>query len=303
MKYVITGATSFIGRELVARLLEMGNEVVAVCRSQSAHRSDIHVGATVITADLESYKDLPRQIPNADVFIHLAWAGTSHAERLCPEIHCKNIKYTLDAIYAAKQMGCQLFTESGSQAEYGIHHQLISEESPCEPVTEYGKAKLAVKEAGFDLSETLGIKYLHLRIFSTYGEKDHDRTLVMSALDKMLAHQPIELTECSQKWNFLYVKDAVQQIAALCNYAVNSTEFQHEVYNIASEDTRELKSFVEEMRSLTRTTAPCLYGAVAVSAPVSLQPDISKMQKAIGRCTFLPFAEGIRKIIAQKETH
>lgn len=78
--------------------------------------------------------------------------------------------FTLEAMQSASLMRCRLFVEAGSLAEYGIYNTIITEESPYQPVTEYGKAKLAVKEAGTKLSEKLSIKYLLLLIFSTYGD-------------------------------------------------------------------------------------------------------------------------------------
>lgn len=300
MKYVITGATSFIGLELSTYLLQHGHEVLAVCRPASPARAEVPAGAKIIDAELSEYKHLHQQIAQADVFVHLAWAGTSHAERHNPDIHRKNIDYTLEAMQSASLMGCRLFVEAGSQAEYGIYNTIITEESPCHPVTEYGKAKLAVKEAGFKLSEQLGIKYLHLRIFSTYGEKDHDRTLVMSSLEKMLDGQPLNLTACTQYWNFLYVRDAVSQISGLSDYAIGNDTFTHEVYHIASEDTRILKSFVEEMRVLANSSSLCNYGAVKISTPVSLQPDLTKTKKILPELSFVPFAAGIRSIIESK---
>lgn len=280
MKYIITGATSFIGLELMDYLLAQHHQVVAVCRPDSKGLLEIPSNAEVVLAEMSEYGNLHKDINHADVFVNLAWGGTGHDGRNIQEVQKENVTCTVAAMFAADKMDCKVFVEAGSQAEYGTVLEKITEETPCHPFSEYGKAKLEVKNRLFELSEQLRIKYIHLRIFSLFGENDHPWTLVMSCIDKMLRNEPIDLSPCTQNWNFLYVKDAVKQILGLCDYALGSNTFQHEVFNIASDDTRMLKRFVEEMYSLTGSTSILNYGAVKPVNIVSLNPDMTKTEKA-----------------------
>ena len=297
MKYIITGATSFIGLELMDYLLAQHHQVVAVCRPGSKGLSKIPSGAEVVLAEMSEYGNLHKDINHADVFVNLAWGGTGHGGRNVQEVQKENVTYTVAAMFAADKMCCKVFLEAGSQAEYGTVLEKITEETPCHPFSEYGKAKLEVKNRLFELSEQLGVKYIHLRIFSLFGENDHPWTLVMSCIDKMLRNEPIDLSPCTQNWNFLYVKDAVKQITGLCEYALNSKMFQHEVYNIASDDTRMLKRFVEEMYSLTGSTSVLAYGAVKSANIVSLNPDMTKTEQATGFISDHLFKDVINNII------
>lgn len=300
MKFVITGATSFIGLELIDLLLAKGHEVFAVCRPQSFGIPKIPQKATVVFAEMSEYGNLHKLIQNADVFINLAWGGTGHSGRDVIEVQKENIACSTSAIFAADKMGCSVFLEAGSQAEYGSTSDLQQEDSVCMPFSEYGKAKLEVKNVGFELAEKLGIKYIHLRIFSMFGENDHPWTLVMSSLDKMLANEQVDLSPCTQNWNFVYVKDAVQMILALCSYAYNDSSFRHEVYNVASLDTRPLKCFVEEMKQIVKSESKLNYGANIPANFVSLQPDMTKTIKASSFDNFHSFSEVIQLIINKK---
>ena len=297
MKYVITGATSFIGLELLDYLLSQQHQVVAVCRPNSKGLSKIPAGVEIVTAKMSDYGNLYRDIEHADVFVNLAWGGTGHDGRNVQDVQRENVINTIAAMFAANKMGCQVFVEAGSQAEYGTVLEEITEETPCHPFSEYGRAKLEVKNRLFDLSEQLGIKYIHLRIFSLFGENDHSWTLVMSSIEKMLRNESIDLSPCTQNWNFLYVKDAVKQIKGLCDYALNSKTFQHEVFNIASHDTRMLKRFVEEMYSLTGSTSILNFGAVKPVNVVSLNPDMTKTEQATGFISNHTFKDVINIII------
>lgn len=297
MKYVITGATSFIGLELLDYLLSQQHQVVAVCRPNSQGLSKIPAGVEIITAEMSDYGNLHREIEHADVFVNLAWGGTGHDGRNVQDVQHENVINTIAAMFTADKMGCQVFVEAGSQAEYGTVLECINEETPCHPFSEYGKAKFEVKERLFELSEQLGIKYIHLRIFSLFGEYDHPWTLVMSCIDKMLRNEPIDLSPCTQKWNFLYVKDAVKQIYLLCQYALRNSGYKAEVFNIASKDTRILKAFVDEMYSLAQSKSELNFGAIAPTNVVSLDPDVSKTEAATGFISQYVFKDIVNHII------
>lgn len=301
--YIVTGATSFIGKHLTCDLLEKGNIVYAVCRSKTKAREKLgeHAGLTLIEAQLEDYDRLALLIVKADVFIHLAWEGTGHGGRDMKEVQQSNIRYSEEAMRQAHQMGCRLFVEAGSQAEYGTCLETITEETPCNPFSEYGKAKLSVCRHGFEQSQQWDMKYLHLRIFSLFGEDDHPWTLVMSAIDRMLKNEAIALSSCTQNWNFLYIADAVKQIELLCQYALQEPTFRHEVFNIASDDTRQLRDFVESMYRLTGSKSQLQYGAASQQNIVSLQPDISKLQRAIHFVSSITFEEVVKIIIENNQ--
>lgn len=297
MRYIITGATSFLGLELIDYLQREGHEVVAVCRPQSSALADIPLGVEVVLADMSEYGGLYRDVPEADVWVNLAWEGTGHDGRNQEEVQQANVVNTIAAMFCADKIGCRLFVEAGSQAEYGTVLTPISEATPCNPFSAYGKAKLEVCRRLSELSAELGIKYLHLRIFSLFGEGDHPWTLVMSSLDKMLRNEAVDLSPCTQHWDFLYVKDAARQIASLCDYALTSKDFRSEAFNIASGDSRPLKDFVECMKALTGSESKLNYGAVTPQYVVSLQPDMSKTQAVVGRLCEYSFDDVINRMI------
>ncbi len=297
MKFVVTGATSFIGLELIDYLVSLRHEVVAVCRPQSKGLPQIPKEVEIVTAEMADYGSLNNKIKYADVFVNLAWAGTGHDGRNIQDVQKENISNTVAAMHAANKMGCKVFIETGSQAEYGTVLTRIAEDTPCNPFSEYGKAKLKVKNRLFNLSSQIGIKYIHLRIFSLYGENDHPWTLVMSSLEKMLRNDTVDLSPCTQNWNFLYVKDAIRQIYLLSNYAFNNPDFKAEVYNIASKDTRILKDFVMEMYTLSQSKSELNFGAIIPSNVVSLDPDVSKTEAATGFISDTVFKDIINNII------
>ena len=301
MRYVVTGATGFIGAEFIFTLLNAGNTVYAIGRNETKARTILPVSDSLnfVKAELSEFKDLDSKIPEADVFVNFAWDGITVSGRDMTDVQKLNIQYAKEAMQAAKRMGCSLFVETGSQAEYGIVNEVISEDTPCNPFSEYGKAKLALSKECDELSHAIGIRYLHLRIFSVFGLRDHEHTLIKTSMDKLQQNMPVDLSPCTQDWNFLYVKDAAKQIMLLCEHAVQSESYQSEVFNIASDDTRVLKEYMLELKSVLHSTSELNFGAVQSARIVSLNPDINKLQKAINFVSSYTFADAIREMTKQ----
>lgn len=294
MTFFITGASSFIGVELCRYLSDNGHSVIAMSRRENEHleeiKKDRHL--QVFRADMQSLFDKAKGI-SADVFIHLAWAGTAHEDRNNPAIHEENVRLSLECVKLAKQMGCQLYVDAGSQAEYGIVPGVLTENTPCNPITAYGKGKLKMYQESAKLTTELGLKYIHLRILSVYGENDHDETLIKSALKKLKANEPIEMQSGGQKWNYVYVKDAARQIAELSIYAINELNFRQEVYNIASNDSRKLQCFIKEMKEITGSSSNLSFGGYNQLIDVNLNPNTKKTSAIVKPLTEWAFEEVI----------
>lgn len=303
MKFVITGATSFIGSELCSYLLANGHEIIAICRKYSTKIENLpqNEKLKVVYSSMADYRTLSGKISEVDVFINLAWAATGHEGRNLIASQWQNVEYSFDALIAARQMGCKLFVEAGSQAEYGLTNDVQTPESETNPFSEYGKAKLTMKDMAYAYTKMTGMKYVHLRIFSIFGEKDKDWTLISSCIDKMLKNESVELSPCTQNWNYLYVKDAAKQIALLCEYAFRNEDFTQDVFHIASEDTRTLKNFILEMKKLTGSESFLHFGSINPERLVSLQPDMVKTKLVIDFVSDYTFADGINRIIKYRK--
>ena len=308
MRIVVTGATSFIGRAVVEELLEKRHQVFAAVRPDSAGRGELEAmqretggRLTVLPVDLSACGTLDRHPAlegRADLWLHLGWEGSGSANRTNPEIQARNIGYALEALGAAARLGCTRFLFSGSQAEYGIADGLMREDSPCHPVSEYGKDKLEVCRRAGERAAELGITYLHARIFSVYGPGDHPWSLVSSCVDTFLKGGHMEFGACTQLWNYLYIKDAVRAITGLLLAKSPSG-----VYNVAGNDTRPLREFIGEIHRLCGGRGTFEYGKRPPNSEgvVSLNPDTGKLYRAANFQPRISFEEGIREMIANHE--
>ena len=283
MIYIITGGNSFIGIALCNCLSAESHDIILVCREHStcALQESNHV-RIVRYKGLSDMLTVAKYVDFADVFVHLAWNGTRGASRNDSEAQQKNVEDSMLALQTAKDLGCKLFVEAGSQAEHGFINTVFDEKTFCHPDSEYGKAKLEFGERATKFCKTVGMKFLHLRYVSIFGKHDYSQSLIMSCIDKMLRNEDIELSSCEQNWNYLDVNDAARQTYLLTKYALETPKFKSEIFLIGSHDTRKLRSFVEEMRILTHTHSNLHFGEYHPLDTVSLNPCILKTEGATG---------------------
>ena len=307
MKIVVTGATSFVGIGAVKELLHRGHCVYAVLRENSAKEELLKIDGsfppnlTILNEDLENLSRLPGRISEmCDVFLHMGWHGAGSSSRAELRIQQKSVENSLDAVRAAKELGCTRFLFTGSQAEYGIHQELMDETISCHPSSPYGEAKLTVRSEAEALCKSLGLDYGHACIFSTFGPGDHPWSLVSSCLDTFSRNGHIELSACTQNWNFLYIDDAGRAIADLAEYQ-GRLHSHGCVYNLAGpmNETGPLRGFVEKMYELCGSKGSFTYGTRPPNAEgvVSLNPDIRKMKRVVGWAPQVGFEQGILNIL------
>ena len=283
-------------------------------------------------------------VPNdLDAIIHFAWDGVGSKGRENPEIQEQNLLMSKGFYQWGLQNGVKYFLFAGSQAEYGRgtreNPEPVSAYGKAKlSFSRYGlSGGRAVEDSAFpkqcfrsfdDKEETEQekaketeqkveqkpeqkaeqenpMKFLDLRIFSVYGVGDHETTLVHTLVQAVLAGQSMDLSPCSQMWNFMEARDLARAIAFLLEGGFGSG-----TYDLCSQDSRPLKDYVMEIESLgkaflekkegkTLSTSSSLlrFGERASNAegPVDLKPSIKDLYDR-GFLEKISFQQGIEEL-------
>ena len=308
---VITGATGFLGSHLAQWFLEQGDRVYALVRPGSAklqylpeHRNLIPVYGT-----MEEAAACVEEIGHADAWFHFAWGGVNREEIDSPEVQAGNIRGSLACVEAAHRLGCRVFMDAGSRVEYGVIEDgrgVMTEEMECSPVNEYGKAKLEFFRQAVPVCERYGMNFCHLRFFSVYGYGDHPWSIISTLVRELPRGGRVSLSACRHEWNFMYIDDAVEAVGRLYEQVKDKPCKKGAAVNIASRDTRVLKSFVEEVFELAGKRGTLEFGTFvqAKEGALSIRPDVSRMEAMTGgfkeRYTF---GRGITEMIKREMEH
>ena len=294
---VITGATGMIGAALTSLLLERGVRVTALVHPGSKKRGNLpaeHPMLTIVEAGLEDLKDLEPQ-SGADAFFHLAWSGTYGDARNDYDLQLKNVAYTLDAVRLAERYGCTVFVGAGSQAEYGKPKDALAPDSPVNPETGYGIAKLAAGQMSRGECHKYGMAQVWTRFFSVYGPGDNAYTMVMSGINQMLDGKRPAYTAGDQLWDYLYCQDAAKAMLLCAEYGTDGS-----VYCVGSGKVRPLAEYIEAIRAAVGPQAQAGLGERPYfpGQVMHLQADISTLTRDTGFVPKTDFEEGIRRTVA-----
>ena len=292
----ITGAGGMIGTALTEYALSQNAAVLALVRPGGKPMRLAHPNLTVAACDLSELSTFGSDLP-CDGFVHLGWASTYGDARNDVRTQLRNIEYTLDAARLAKKLGCRAFVTAGSQAEYGLCGEPLRPDTPTNPRTGYGIAKLAAGQLARLLCAQLGMRHCHARILSVYGGADRAETIVSTCVDSMLRGEAPELTACTQIWDFLHVRDAARAL-----YLMLENGRDGAVYPVGSGEGRPLREYVLEIRKLTGCTAEPQFGArsLASDAVRFLCADITSLTADTGFVPEVSFEQGILQTIEER---
>lgn len=131
MRFFITGATGFVGRNLVRRLAREGHEIVAFCRATS--RRDALAGLPIrwVAGDITDRATLAREMRGCEGVFHLA-ATVTFERGVRAEMYTTNIDGTRAVAAAALDAGVRrlVHTSSVAACAHSRNGQILTESDP-----------------------------------------------------------------------------------------------------------------------------------------------------------------------------
>ena len=178
-RILVTGASGFVGRPLVAALLRAGCAVRAVTRRQISFPDSVEAA---IVPDFTNPIDWNPILQGVDIVIHLA--GMVHSkvpDTAYSEFDQINWIATQRLAGAAKEVGIErLVLISSVRAQVGASAaQVVREQDEPRPTNQYGRSKLAAEQA----VRAAGVPFTIFRPVVIYGphSKGNMRTVVQLA--------------------------------------------------------------------------------------------------------------------------
>jgi dTDP-6-deoxy-L-talose 4-dehydrogenase (NAD+) len=214
---LLTGATGFVGRQVLRALGEQGVAVRAVVRAGS-ELPDVgrtSVERVVRTADLfaESEQWWAATCAGVDTVIHSAWYAEP-GKYLQSTINMQCLRGTLTMAVGASDARVRRFVGVGSCTEYDASAGDLSVDTPLRPETPYAAAKVAAFRGLEHWLPARGVEFAWCRLFYLYGEAEDPRRLAAHLHQRLAAGEPAELTSGNQVRDFLDVRDAGRMIVA-----------------------------------------------------------------------------------------
>lgn len=202
---LVTGASGFIGRHLVAALVEAGEPVRALVRSDGGAKR-VPAGAEVVRGDVADGASLRAAAAGAATVYHLAGTYRGDAE----ELHAAHVTGTANLL-AALDDGARLVYVS-STSVYGWDQAWPADHAtPPAPASAYGEAKLAAERL---VQARSGGPVVVARPTITYGPGD-DKGMLARAYNLMRRGARLFPGDGSNRIHLVHVQDLVAALVIL----------------------------------------------------------------------------------------
>jgi len=167
----VTGGTGVIGRALVARLLERGDEVVGLARSDAAAQGLAARGVEVIRGDAVDEEALARGMASCEVAFGVAGVNTLCVDDERP-MRRVNVDGAVAAVRAARRAGVRRLVHTSSAATVGEAPGTVgSEHTPHRGwyLSTYERTKTDGERAALAAARELGVDLVCVNPSSVQG--------------------------------------------------------------------------------------------------------------------------------------
>ena len=289
MKIAVTGGAGFIGSHLVDRLVADGHDVIVIDNLSNGRPENINRQAVFIKHDVQNDMTDIFKTEKPEVVFHLAAqidAAKSVAE---PELdEAVNVGGTQNVIAASHVSGVRKIIFSSTAAVYGdVQIRPTPEDAPLEPISQYGKSKLAAER----LLAASGLDYVILRYSNVYGPRQGQKGeggVVAIFGHKLLSVQPPVINgDGLQTRDFIYVDDVVAANLKALVAPVSLT------LNVSTSTAVTINKLAEIMQSASKTAMSIPHGSSRRGDILHSQLDNALAQGELGWQPRVGLEEGI----------
>jgi len=204
---VVTGASGFIGSHLVDHLVDRGCTVYALVRKTSdrkwlnpSDRVHIHL------ADLTQSDLLLPFLDQVDYLFHCAGLTKAKTEAEYFKINAEACTPLYEnCASTGKKIKAVVHLSSLAAVGSGEAHKAVDENSPCKPLTFYGKSKLAGEGAALKFSSSLPVVIIRPPV--VYGPRETNFFTYLKAIHK---GWKVKIGHVRQQFSLIHVQDLVR---------------------------------------------------------------------------------------------
>jgi UDP-glucuronate 4-epimerase len=244
---LVTGGCGFIGSHLVDSLLSSGWRVTVIDnfdpyydaaikhRNQAPHLA--HANYRFFESDIRDPAAVNALPGDYTVIVHLAAKAGVRNSLLDPlGYQMTNIIGTQNLLTLAHERKIRQFVFGSSSSVYGDCPRLPWSEDDLGllPINPYASTKLANEQMGYVYSRTFGLRFIGLRFFTVFGERQRPDLAIHKFARLMRAGKTIPVYgDGSSERDFTYWGDIVAGVRAAMAY----TASDYEIFNLGNNRT------------------------------------------------------------------
>ncbi|MFH1905716.1 MAG: NAD-dependent epimerase/dehydratase family protein [bacterium] len=284
-KVLISGATGFIGANLVRRCVNDGAKVYIFTRptSDKWRINDLTSSVNQYCVDLLDYEKLEKIILDIkpEIIFHTAVYGGYPFQRDADRIIQTNIMGTINLVNACSKVGFDVFVNTGTSSEYGLKHNPMKESDLLEPRNDYGVSKASATLFCQTKARSEKLPIATLRLFSPYGYYEEAKRLVSSVIISCLIEKSPKVSSSKSVRDFVFIEDVMD---AYIKTAESKDKVAGQIFNIGFGKQHSVRKIVDEIIRVTGNNVKPELGKTPKRSnePNVWQADISKAKKELG---------------------
>jgi len=246
MKILLTGATGFLGRNLLATLQQQGHVVVALARPSSDRDRAGEAGKQASWHICsEGAPDVFDTHPDVECVIHTATCYGRQGEDLAAVLD-SNLNQPLSLLSRAIANGVKLFINTSSSLPRDLNYYALS------------KAQFSDWGAYFAGQEK--ILFVDICLEHIYGPGDDTTKFMTYVMDSLLKNTPeLKLTKGEAERDFIYIDDVIAAYLTILNSSHNQ---YYKKYSVGSGKTISIRKMVELIHTLSCSSTNLQFGAI-----------------------------------------
>ena len=300
---VVTGASGFIGSQLVDQLLEKGYDVIGIDNMRTGKKENLSDAMNndkfqLLIADIRD-DDLASHIDSdVDVIYHLAAISSVTLSIEDPRlVNDVNASGTVNILELARKLNAKRVVFSSSAAVYGDPEEMpVREDFALKPLSPYAASKIAAEMYIRSYSSSYDIDSTILRYFNVYGPRQafSEYSGVVSIFtNHALVNKPIKIEgDGEQTRSFVHVSDVARAtiLSGELNAAIGAT------INISGKD---LISILRLAHLMKENVQGCDSEIVHVAPRLGDVKDsigsMERAQKLLGFTPSIPLERGLQE--------
>jgi nucleoside-diphosphate-sugar epimerase len=236
---VVTGATGFVGRAVLAALAARGIRPTAVTRDRR-RLSDLELDSAIVEGDIGAPDPaFIAEVARHDILLHLAWDGLPNYKSL------HHFETELPTQYrflrAAVAAGSRSIVVTGTCFEYGMQEGRLVESAPAQPTNPYGYAKDALRRQLSFLKQETPFALTWTRLFYMSGKGQNPKS-IYSQLAAAVARgdEHFDMSAGEQIRDYLPIEAIADRLARLALLGREAG-----IVNVCSGEPRSMRGVVE----------------------------------------------------------
>ena len=297
MKTFVTGSTGFIGSHLCKRLVEDGNETIALVRDiiPSKWLDEALKGCIKVRGDFRNFPLLKRilvQYEIKNVFHIGAMASVKSAHKDPVNVFDTNVMGTVKVLEACRQADVEKTLVVITDKVFGERMNAVPED-PLQSSEPYATSKVGAQLACETYQKTYGLKVIIVRLCNVYG-MDRSNRIVPNTIRKCLREEsPIIFSnETESVRQYIHIQDVVDAMTFLMDKKVYHPSVKG--YNICTPDVFNQEDLVNIIQRFFPKVKP------KYVTRKDRPKEILKQTMTLSKCGWTPkigLQEGIQKTI------